>query len=60
MSVKIYREIIKFLKYQREVLRSFERENESLLHENVKKLFETLTLNFDLLEENINTYIDEV
>lgn len=57
MSAKLYREIIIFLKNQREVLKSFE--NENLMSNDLKKLFESLRHNLDLLEENTNSYLDK-
>lgn len=61
MSAKLYREIIKFLKNQREVLKSFEKERNYIMINNsdVRKLFETLNYNLNLLEENIDNCLDK-
>ena len=61
MSAKLYREIIEFLKNQREVLKSFENEREYIINNNsnIGKLFESLKYNLNLLEKNINNCLDE-
>lgn len=62
MSAKLYREIIKFLKKQREVLNSFENERGYIMNNNpdVRKLFESLRYNLNLLEKNINNCLDMI
>lgn len=61
MSAKLYREIIKFLKSQREVLKTFEKERNYIIINNsdVRKLFESLNYNLNLLEENIDNCLDK-
>ena len=61
MSVKIYREIINFLKNQRDVLKRFENEKNYIMINDcdVRKLFESLNYNLNLLEENINKLLDK-
>ena len=60
MSAKLYREIIRFLKNQRAVLETFEKENDDLLCVRINKLLESLRYNCNLLEENTNNYLDKV
>ena len=60
MSAKLYREIMKFLKNQREVLKSFEIERESQMNSDIKKLFESLRYNLSMLESNTNDILDKV
>lgn len=61
MSAKLYREIIKFLKNQREVLKTFEKERNYIMINNsdVRKLFGSLNYNLNLLEENIDDCLDK-
>lgn len=59
MSAKLYREIIRFLKNQREVLKTFEKENDDLLCYRIDKLIESLRYNLDLLEQNTDNYLDK-
>ena len=59
MSAKLYREIIRFLDNQREVLKSFENENDDLMCYRIEELIETLKYNLNLLEENTNSYLDK-
>ncbi len=59
MSAKLYREIIRFLKNQREVLKTFEKENDDLLCYRIDKLIESLRYNLDLLEQNTDKYLDK-
>ena len=59
MSAKLYREIIRFLKNQREVLKTFENENDDLMCYRIEKLIESLKYNLNLLEENTDNYLDK-
>lgn len=61
MSAKLYREIINFLKNQRDVLKTFENERNYIIINDcdVRKLFESLNYNLNLLEENINKLLDK-
>lgn len=59
MSAKLYREIIKFIKNQREVLETFENENNDLMCYRIIILIDSLKYNLNLLEENTNNYLDE-
>lgn len=59
MSAKLYREIIRFLNNQREVLKTFEKDNDDLLCYRIDKLIESLRYNLDLLEENTDKYLEE-
>lgn len=60
MSVKLYIEIIDFLKHQKNILNYFERDNAILMHNNpeVIRLFESLKYNLNFLEKNINKIIE--
>lgn len=58
MSVKLYREIIEFLKNQEQVIRSFEIERKDLINKDVARLIQTLRENLCILEENTNKIID--
>lgn len=61
MSAKLYREVIKFLKSQKNVLKTFENERYSIIHNNpdVRKFIDSLIYNLNLLEKNINNCIDD-
>ena len=59
MSAKLYREIINFIKNQREVLKTFENENDDLMCYRIIILIDSLKYNLNLLEENTNNYLDE-
>ena len=59
MSAKLYREIIRFLENQREVLKTFVNENDDLMCYRIEKLIESLKYNLNLLEENTNNYLDK-
>ena len=61
MSAKLYREIITFLKNQRDVLKTFENERNYIVINNsdVRKLFKSLKYNLNLLEQNINNCLDD-
>ncbi len=59
MSAKLYREIIRFLENQREVLKTFVNENDDLMCYRIEKLIESLNYNLNLLEENTNNYLDK-
>lgn len=58
MSAKLYRSIIEFLKNQEQVIVSFEKEREELLHKDTKKFIQTLRENLCILEEKTNKIID--
>lgn len=53
MSAKLYREVIKFLKSQKNVLKTFENERCSFIHNNpdVRKFIDSLIYNLNLLEK---------
>lgn len=61
MSAKLYREVIKFLKNQRNVLKTFENERGYIINNNpdVRKLIDRLIYNLNLLEQNINNCLDD-
>lgn len=61
MSTKLYREVIKFLKSQKNVLKTFENDRCSFIHNNpdVRKFIDSLIYNLNLLEKNINNCIDD-
>lgn len=61
MSVKLYREIIKFLKNQKNVLKTFENDRSYIINNNpdVRKFIDSLIYNLNLLEKNINNCIDD-
>lgn len=60
MSAKLYREIMEFMKNQRDVLKTFEKINCIMINSNdVGKLLESLRYNLDLLETNINKLLDK-
>ena len=59
MSAKLYREIIRFLENQREVLKTFVNENDDLMCYRIEKLIESLKYNLNLLEENTNNCLDK-
>ena len=58
MGAKLYRLIIEFLKNQEQVIVSFEKEREELLHKDTKKFIQTLRENLCILEEKTNKIID--
>lgn len=61
MSAKLYREVIKFLKNQKNVLKTFENDRSYIIHNNpdVRKFIDSLIYNLNLLEKNINNCIDD-
>ena len=61
MIAILYREIITFLKNQRDVLNTFENERKYIMIDNsdVRKLFGSLKHNLNLLETNINNCLDK-
>jgi len=61
MSAKLYREVIKFLKNQKNVLKTFENERSYIINNNpdVRKFINSLIYNLNLLEKNINNCLDD-
>ncbi len=61
MSAKLYREVIKFLKNQKNVLKTFENDRSYIINNNpdVRKFIDSLIYNLNLLEKNINNCIDD-
>ena len=62
MSAKLYREIMKFMKNQRDVLKTFENTkiNCIMINSNdLGKLLKSLRYNLNLLETNINKLLDK-
>lgn len=61
MSAKLYREVIKFLKNQKNVLKTFENERSYIINNNpdVRKFIDSLIYNLNLLEKNINNCVDD-
>ena len=59
MEIKMYREILKYLKNQREVLESFKRETGYQNDPYIQKLLNSLYYNLDFLENNIERIVSE-
>lgn len=59
MSAKLYREIIKFLTYQEEVIRSFEKERKELINTDVRRFIQSLRENLSILKEKTNEILDK-
>lgn len=59
MSAKLYREIIEFLKNQKQVIRSFEIERKELINKDTERFIQTLRANLSLLEEQTNEILDK-
>lgn len=59
MDIKMYREILKYLKNQREVLYSFQRETNYKSDPNIQKLLNSLHYNINFLERNIERIVSE-
>lgn len=60
MEIKMYREILKYLKNQREVLKSFEEENYYYQGDpNIQKLLNSLYYNINFLDKNIERIVSE-
>ena len=58
MNVKLYREIIEFLKHQGQVIRSFETERKDLINKDIARFIQTLRENLCILEEHTDKIID--
>lgn len=58
MDIKLYREIIKYLNYQKQVIESFESERDYLIHDDIRIFIKSLKENLCLLEENTEKIID--
>ena len=58
MEIKLYREIQKYLKNQKEVLRSFEKETNYSGNWEIQKLMNSLYYNINFLESNVERIVN--
>lgn len=59
MSAKLYREIIKFIEFQSDVIRSFERSKPNLLNNDVKEFIGALRENLDRFKVKTNKIVGD-
>ena len=59
MSVKLYREIQKYINSQKEVLRSFENETNYSDNWEIQKLLNNLYYNINFLKENVERIVND-
>ena len=59
MSVKLYREIQKYINSQKEVLRSFENETNYSDNWEIQKLLNSLYYNINFLKENVERIVND-